>query len=825
LRFTIERIRTLVLAAGVLLVVALGAFLAIGKFKGPFSRKDIPKRLGIDIQQEANGVTYTQARGGHTLFKIHASKVVQLKNDHALLHDVMIELYGTDGSRVDRIAGSDFEYDQKEGKATAAGPVEITLMRPGVAPAIAPKSVQEKAAQDRGAEGKAGQDRSGRAAADGQIHVKTSAVTFDQQTGEVTTAAHVDFSMAQGSGSSTGAMYDSDQGFLVLDKAVELTTRRGAAPVEIHAEHADFERDLNLCNLRAAMVDYRGDHATAADAKVVFRTDGSAVRLDASGGFTLTTAAGSRVAAPLGSMDFDEHNQPRDGHMEGGVAMESVSDGRTVQGSSPVVDLVFAAGGELRHAHLEQGVEMHSEETRSATVNGKPGQVRLTRTWRSPVADVEFRDAGQGHVEPASLRGAGGVVVTGLSQRGGEAPSPSRLAADDVTGTFGPNDALTAMTGVGHASMEQTTATGTHETASGDRLEARFAQGEGAAAGNAKSAQAGAAQVQAATLDGQVVLVEQPAAKPGGQAQPEMRATAGHAEYEGDGERLHLTQGPRVVDGGLQMTGEKIDVTEETGDAMAHGDIKATWTNAESGQAGGTSGAGNGAGIATLGGQGPAHIVADEAELHQATGEATFRGNARLWQQANAVTAPVIVLDRQRQTLAAQATDAGHPVKVVMVSTNEKPEDAGKKQGGPSVIRMQGGNLLYSDGTRRAVMHGGIIGTVTADTGSATSVSDLAELQLAPAGAASGQAQVERMTATGHVVVSSEGRRGTGEQLVYTGADGSYVLTGTHATPPKMTDPERGSVTGAALIFHSRDDSVSIEGGADETVTQTTAPK
>jgi lipopolysaccharide export system protein LptA len=74
-------------------------------------------------------------------------------------------------------------------------------------------------------------------------------------------------------------------------------------------------------------------------------------------------------------------------------------------------------------------------------------------------------------------------------------------------------------------------------------------------------------------------------------------------------------------------------------------------------------------------------------------------------------------------------------------------------------------------------------------------------------------------------VVSSEGRRGTGEQLVYTGADGSYVLTGTHLTPPKMTDPERGSATGAALIFHSRDDSVSIEGGADETVTQTTAPK
>src|SRR5580658_7078204 len=125
--------RTLVLAAGVLLVVALGVFLAIGRFRSPFSRRDIPGRLGIDIQQESNGVTYTQAHGGHTLFKIHASKVVQLKNDHAQLHDVEIELYGADGQRVDRIQGDEFEYNKKDGTATAAGPVEMTLTRPSAA--------------------------------------------------------------------------------------------------------------------------------------------------------------------------------------------------------------------------------------------------------------------------------------------------------------------------------------------------------------------------------------------------------------------------------------------------------------------------------------------------------------------------------------------------------------------------------------------------------------------------------------------------------------------------------------------------------------------
>ena len=56
-----------------------------------------------------------------------------------------------------------------------------------------------------------------------------------------------------------------------------------------------------------------------------------------------------------------------------------------------------------------------------------------------------------------------------------------------------------------------------------------------------------------------------------------MRATAGHAVYEGAGEWLHLTQSPRVEDGGLQLTADKVDVSQESGDAFAHGNVKATW--------------------------------------------------------------------------------------------------------------------------------------------------------------------------------------------------------------------------------------------------------
>jgi lipopolysaccharide export system protein LptA len=813
----------LVLGTGVLLLAALVVFLAVAKWKNPFNRRDLPKVLGIDVQQEANGVDYTQAHGGHTLFKIHASKVVQLKQGNAVLHDVKIELYGEDGSRVDRIEGAEFEYDKKAGTAIAAGPVEITLMRPGVAPAIAPKAAAGQAVKDKPKSAPVAS--LAETAARGEIHVKTSGLSFDQKSGVATTSQHVDFSMAQGAGSSLGATYDSEKGLLLLDRAVELTTRRGAETIQIHAQHAEFERDSQICRLHTATAGYQGGEATAGDAKVLFREDGSAVRLDAMNGFTLTTATGGHLAAPTGQMEFDEHNQPRHGRLVGGVTMDSSSetgDGqRQLHGAAPTAEIDFTSAGKLRHAHLEQGVAMDSEEQRE-----QAGQTqRLSRHWRSPVADVEFRDAGHGQIEPASMRGTGGVVVTGESQLGRAAAAPFRLSADEVTGEFGEASVLTAIHGVGQASIEETTETGVRQTTNGDRLEAHFAA---SAEPGAKRESSGEGQIQSATVEGHVVLTQTPMAKPGAPPPATLRATAGRADYAGSGEWLHLTLSPRVEDGAMQLTADKVDVSRASGDTFAHGNVKASWTSEAAATSNGKGGVSQG-GVA-LGGQGPAYVIAAEAELHQATGEATFRGKARLWQQANSIAAAVIVLDRGRKTLAAHSANLAEPVRAVLVSPagTGAAKDANKANQ-PSVIRVRGGDLKYSDAERRAVMRSGVLGSVVAETGTATSTSNEVEVTLLPAGSHagkdSGQSQVDRMTARGHVVLTSEGRRGTGEQLVYTGATNEYVLTGTAATPPKMFDPARGTVSGEALIFHGRDDSVSVEGGGSKTTTQTTAPR
>ncbi|HEU5350514.1 MAG TPA: LptA/OstA family protein [Terracidiphilus sp.] len=815
MRLTIERLRTMVLAAGILLVGALVVFLAIGKGRNPLSTKDLPQKLGVNIQQDFSGVTYTQARGGHTLFRIHASKVVQLKAGNALLHDVEIELYGEDGTRVDRIAGNEFEYDNHAGIARANGPVEITLMRPGMAPAIAPRA---KTGAAKSADGKtATLSAAAQRAAQESIHVETSGLVFDRDSGVARTDKRVEFRMAQASGSAVGAVFDSDNGQMTLGGDVVLNTERGGTPVRLTARHAEFDRDAKVCRLRGADALLKGGEIRTEEATIDFRPDGSAEKLRAANGIVLTTGTGGRLAAPRGVLDFGAHNQPRTGHLEGGVTFASNAHGRTVQGSSPVMNLGFGADGVLRSAHMEQGVRIESEE-QSQT---RKGWVRTRRKWTSPAADIAFRAAGSGQVQLASIHGTGGVTMKGESRSQAGASMPSMMKADEVTASFGRDSALTGVDGIGHAEIDETAANGTLQTTHGDRLTAEFVTAKNA---GTHARRGGPAQIETATVVGHVMLAEQPAAKPGATRQAPMQATADRAVYEGSGEWLHLYGKPRVTDGALQLSAARMDVSQTTGEALAEGNVKATWL--------GGAGNGNAAEGLNLGGEGPTHVVATQAELNHKTDEAIFRGKARLWQDANSISAPVIVLDRKGQSLRASGVGKKQPVQVVLVGVAApamQPGGQAKQAAATQVIQIRGGELQYSARTRKVVMVGGKAGPVVAESAEGTTKAAKVELDLLPPGKgarASGvAAQVERMTAIGNVTISAQGREGKGGKLVYTGSSGEYELTGNAGAPPRLVDPVHGSVTGEALIFNSRDDSVRIEGGGHKTTTRTTAPR
>jgi lipopolysaccharide export system protein LptA len=237
------------------------------------------------------------------------------------------------------------------------------------------------------------------------------------------------------------------------------------------------------------------------------------------------------------------------------------------------------------------------------------------------------------------------------------------------------------------------------------------------------------------------------------------------------------------------------------------------------------------------------HVVADHAHLEHATDLTIFYGKsgepARLWQGSDSVAAPVLELSRAHATLSAHGP-AGDAAAVNAVFTGSPSASQVAPSGGatnsahpnqppraPSVVRLQSRTLFYGQNDHKAVFAGAVV----AQTSTGLLHANFMDVYFAPAAGAQPPGnpapggQVSKIVARGAVELEQQGRKGTGEELTYTSADGKFLLTGSSAAPPRLTDQVRGTVTGNALIFNDRDDSVVVSGGASKAVTQTRVAK
>lgn len=281
MRLTVARLRLGIIVLAVVLLLVLAGFFGYARYRLHRFAKDLPARLGIDIQQTANGFTYSQSSKGHTFFTIHASKLIERKNGgRAALHDVDITLYGPEGStRADKIYGSDFDYDPQSGIATAKGEVQIDLGGLG-----AVQTPQTGAAQDAH-----GQSNT--------IHVKTSGLTFNSKTDDAFTGEYMEFQMPNAAGSSTGASYNSKTGLLVMKSQVQITTSSNGNQAVVRAAHAEFLRNSMQASLLNPVFDYQSEKSSADQAIVYFRKDGTAERIEARGHIHVTNDNGAVVTA------------------------------------------------------------------------------------------------------------------------------------------------------------------------------------------------------------------------------------------------------------------------------------------------------------------------------------------------------------------------------------------------------------------------------------------------------------------------------------------------------------------------------------------------
>lgn len=838
MRITIERLRTWIVVLAVVLLAAILGFFGYARYRVRHVGRDLPGKLGLEVQQSTNGFTLSKSEGGRTLFTLHASKAVQYKQGgrgggRAVLHDVNITVYGKDNVRADQVYGSEFDYDPDTGVARADGPVKIEIQAPAGAP-------------------EAGAPKTGGTGQSGTVHVTTSGLMFNQKTGIAETPEMLKFTFAQSHGSAKGASYDSNEGLLVLKSAVDLHSEKNGSELTIGAGHAEFDRSSRQLTLLKEQTEYQQTQSSSDQALVFFRTDGTVEKIDARGHVLVKDSLGRNLKSTAAEVLLDTSGAPQQVTFEGGLFFAALEAGHDIHGDSNTGVLQMGACGGLEHVQMHNAASVVDQE------DSPPGNPHgsVTRQVQASEIDIDLAAGDRGRAQAKSILAKGGATVTEHTIYASAMPQNTTIKGDQLFATLRDGRSLDTLRGDGNTYLTNTNPSGISQTSSGDTLEVKFASEAqakakqpavlhtSARADRKKAASAAvpslaiAGLVESAVQRGHLQMVETDPAGAGKKEATRATASADHATFNGPAQTVLLEGGtPRLQDEGSELTAQTLEFNRGTGAVTATGTVRASYN--------GTSGTASGAG------QEAAHAVAAKAVFDHGRDDVTFTGgteNARLWQGADSVSAPVLVLSRKQQTLTARGdangagagTGAATAVKAVFASSvtpgNGANGTAGKtRAAAPAVVRVSSVSLLYSAAERKATFKGSVV----AQQPGATVRTDLAEIYLtgrALTGRAEGadrsapspatsipnpQGALDRIVAEGKVQFEGGSRKGSGERLVYTAADRKFVLTGTAAQPARIADPVRGTVTGSSLIFSERDDSVMVNGGPSHAVTET----
>jgi lipopolysaccharide export system protein LptA len=805
---TLSGLRTwiLVLAGG--LIAAIAIFFFYGRWQGRRFGHDLPDGLGSAIQQSTQGFTYSESRAGHTIYTLHASKAVQYKSDgHAELQDVSITLYGAQGAPANRIYGRAFDWDPVHGIARAMGEVQIDFQGtaapvPQAGPQTGPQTPQ--ASEDDG-EGK------------NTVHVKTSGLVFNKQTGLASTTEKIEFRLTEAAGSATGASFDSQTGIIILAADVAFNSSVGGSPLVVRARHAQFDRTNRLLYLLQDVTDYADSHASSDQATVSFRADGSAYQVLAQGNVIFTGDDGQKINARIAHIDLGPKSEPQQAIVQGGVLYVADNPARLVHGSAASATLLCGPGPTIRHAQLRTAVSVVDEEKLPQVNAGTAKQnvpESTTRQVQAAQVDIDFAPGPDRTPEAQRILAAGDARLNVHTIYAKTPPEDTTVQGDQLFATLVDGEVLSSLRGTGHTSLVSVSPSGVTQSSKGDNLLLTFSPPPLVKKTGDRSPTAQpAAQLQSAVQLGNVTVVQQGVAAAGGPAPAPTTATAQRAAYDAATQVMQLSGNPRIQDPSGELSAASIEMERTSGNANATGGVKATYRQA------------NGQQNVALGGSGPVHVVADRAHLDHAADLTTFYGKdgqpARMWQGSDSVAAPILELSRAHATLFAHGS-AGAAAAVNAVFTG-----ASSSAAQPSVVRLLSRTLFYADNDHKAVFSGSVV----AQSSSGLVHSNFVDVYFTPASGAqpSGKSpqssQVSRIVARGAVELQQPGRKGNGEELTYTAADEKFVLTGTSAAPPRLTDQVRGTVTGNSLIFNDRDDSVVVSGGGAKAVTQTRVAK
>jgi lipopolysaccharide export system protein LptA len=753
--------------------------------------KSIPNKMGVDIKQTANGFQISKSDGKRTLFTVQASSVKQFKlNGNAELRNVNIILYGADSSRFDQIYGENFAYNQKTGEVTANGEVHIDLVA-NPAGIASPDQTTPKEIKN-------------------PIHLKTRDLVFNKDTGNAFTNARVEVVTPQASGWAMGVKYASKSHTLTLSSQVHLTlTGPESATIEAQSGIITNEpREIVLEHPRGL----RHEGAVSADRATFHLTHDNHVENVLAQG---NVKADTRVPTPRsrsrrtvsaspaeihGNAEEAEFLFVRDQDMlrtatlRGRVHIEQTGDQPMVAEAGRVV-LNFGRNNQLQDVQALD--RAHFKQTGGGTrtqASGSAQDFDLT----APVIDFRVE---QGHLlRHANTSGPAQIII---AQASASAPSSSPQQTVVTAGRFdaefrmedGRNH-LSRVHGAPNAQIVNSSPDQPDRVSTSDAVDATFLPHG----------------LDMLTQTGHVHYTET-------QKQAStVQAWANSARYTPADQMLVLNQNPRVEQGGMATTADRMRINRVTGEALAEGTVKSTYSEMKEQPSG-----------ALLASSSPIHVTASTMTTRSnPSGIAVYSGNVRLWQDANMIEAPTIQFDRNHRAVVAEGS-AQHPVRTTLIQSEkanraENGSKLGQKGTGPSPstpITITGLKLTYADSERKIHYQGGVVAKAAEFTASA----DTLDAVLLPRSQSTSNqsiatpGQLDRIMAQGNVVIQQPNRRAEGQKLVYTVAEDKFVLSG---GPPSIFDAEQGKITGVSLTFFRRDDRVLVEGEASNpVVTQT----
>jgi lipopolysaccharide export system protein LptA len=786
--------------------------------------KEIPNKIGIDIKQTANGFQFSKSDGKRTLFTIQAGKLKQFKADgSAELHNVSIVLYGRDSTRFDQIYGDDFSYDKKTGNVTGHGDVQIDL--------------------EANPTGKAGPDQGTPRELKNPIHLKTKDLVFNQESGDATTDARVDFSTPQATGWAIGVQYSGKTNMLTLVSQIHMTIGAGPKKESLFATHGVVTHEPHEVLLEDARLQSQSGTVEAEQATLFLGPDNEVQRVLATGNVNAVSAGEDaepmRARADEAEMLLTgKQNLLRTATLTGNVHVERIGS-QPMQGDAGRAILNFLGQNELQKVHAMDGVRLmqHNVSTSAATPESfaQSAKSSVPQDYDITAPIIDFFVVEGNRLDHAETSGAAKITISPspVQNSSALAAKTSKQATDQRTViTAGRFDArftatpdgssrLSSIHGAPNAKVVNLSPGLPERVSTSQTLDAAFLDQGG---------------ISSIIQQGSVAYDD-------GQApRKRTQAWAEKALYTPADRILVLTGSPRVADGSMVTTARTIRINRVTDDAFADGDVKSTYSELTEQP--------NGALLASAS---PIHVTSATMTAHHSTSIALYEGNARLWQDANIVIAPSIEFDRDRRFLVAQGTSA-QSVSTVLVqaklSDPDKPSptkpspnqvDPGKapvggerkanmgkteeKPGSTGPVAVTSARLTYADAERKAHYEGGVIAKGTGFTVSSTTM----DAYLSPRRQTSinqsvaGPGQLDHMVAQDNVIVVQPARRAEGQRLVYTASDDKFVLTG---GPPSIFDAERGKITGVSLTFFRADDRVLVEGKASTpVVTQTRVAK